>query len=83
MLPILSILQIVDLGDMIAETNTTRATILTIAKITTIMTLSHGEESVMFIEKRAVALISIQMMSNGRQKNFGDKTENFVEIKEI
>lgn len=31
--------------------------------------------------KKVVTLISIQIMSNKRQKNFRDKTENFVEIK--
>ncbi len=45
------------------------------------MTVNHGEESVMFVEKKVVALISIQTISNGRQKNFGDATENSAEIK--
>ena len=35
----------------------------------------------MFVAKKVVALISIQTMSNERQKNFGDKTENSAEIK--
>ena len=42
------------------------------------MAVSHGEESVMFVAKKVVALISIQTMSNRRQKNFGDETKNFV-----
>lgn len=35
----------------------------------------------MFIIKKIVALIGIQTMSNGRQKNFGYKTDNVVEIR--
>ncbi len=81
MLPILSTLRIVDLGGMIVEINTTRATILTIATTTTTMAVNHGEESVMFVAKKVIALISIQTMSNKRQKNFGDETENSAEIK--
>ena len=45
------------------------------------MAVNHGEESVMFVIKKVVALTNIQMMSNGRQKNFEDKTENSAEIK--
>ena len=66
---------------MIAVINKTRGTIFTIATITTTIAISHGKESVMFVAKKVAALISIETMSNGRQKNFGDKTENFVEIK--
>lgn len=61
--------------------NTTRATILIIAIITIKMAASHREKSVIFVAKEVVALISIQTMRNRRQKNFRDKTENFVEIK--
>lgn len=32
----------------------------------------------MFVTKKVV---SIQIISNGRQKNLGDETENFAEIK--
>lgn len=81
MLPIFSILLIVDLAYMTAEINTTKTTILTIAIITTIMAVSHGEESVIFLIKKVVALVSIQMMNNGKLKNFGDETKNSVEIK--
>lgn len=35
----------------------------------------------MFMDKKFVALISIQIMKNGKQKNFGDKTKNSVKIK--
>ena len=45
------------------------------------MAISHGKKSVMFVAKKVVALISIQTMSNKRQKNFEDETKNFVEIK--
>ena len=62
--------------------NTTRPTIFRIATITIIMAVSHRKKSVIFVAKKVVALISIQTMSNGRQKNFGDETENFVEIRE-
>ena len=81
MLPIFSTLRIVDLGGIITVINITRARILTIDTITTTMAVSDGDESVMFMAKRVVLLISIQTMSNGRQKDFGDKTENFVEIR--
>ena len=67
---ILSILQIINLGGIIVEINTTRATILMIATTITTMAVSHREKSVIFIEKNVVALINIQTMSNGRQKNF-------------
>lgn len=61
--------------------NTTRATIFTIATITITMAVNHKEESVIFAAKKVVPLINIQTISNGRQKNFENKTENFVEIK--
>ncbi len=81
MLLILSILRIVDLSGMIAETNTTRTTILTIVMTTITIVVSHGNKSVMFVKKNIFALINIQTMSNGRQKNFEDETENFAEIR--
>ncbi len=59
----------------------TRATILTITTLTTTTAVNHGEESVMFVAKKVVALISIQTISNKRQKNFGDKTNISAEIK--
>lgn len=80
MLPILSTLRIIDLGRMIAETNTIRVTILIIATITTIIVINHGEKSVIFLTRKIFALINISMMSNRRQKNFRDKTENSAKI---
>ena len=80
MLPILNTLRIVNLGGIIAETNITRVIILTIATITT-MVVNHGEESVIFVGKKFVALVSIQIISNGKEKNSRDEIENFVEIK--
>ena len=59
MLLILSTLRIVDLGDMIAEINTIKVILLTITTTITIMAVSHGEERVMFMKKRVVALVSI------------------------
>ena len=59
MLPILSTLQIFNLGGIIAETNTIRTTILTITTTLATMVVSHEEKSVMFVEKKIVALISI------------------------
>ena len=79
MLPIFSTLRIVDLDDMIAEINGIRATIFIITSIK--IAISHGEKSVMFVVKKVVALVNIQMIRNGRQKNFGDKTKNSMEIK--
>lgn len=35
----------------------------------------------MFVAKKIVALISIQTMSNERQKKFRDETENSAEVK--
>lgn len=65
---------------MIAVINTTRAITLIIVT-TTIMTVSYEKESVMFVEKKVFTLIGIPKISNGRQKNFGDKTGYFAEIK--
>ena len=59
MLPLLGILQIVNLGDIIVETNTTKVIILQIAAITTTMTISHKKEGIIFVEKKVVTLISI------------------------
>ena len=66
---------------MIVETNIIRATILIITMRITIIAISHGEENVIFVEKKVVVLISIQTISNGKQKNFGDETENSAKIK--
>ena len=81
MLSIISTLRIVNLGDMIVKINTIRATILTITTTTTIIAVSHREENIIFVVKKVVTLANIQMMSNGRQKNFEDETENSAEIK--
>ena len=45
------------------------------------MVVGHEEENVMFIVRKIVALTSTQMINNKRPKNFGNKTENFLEIK--
>lgn len=66
---------------MIAKINTIKATILTIAITITTIIVNYREESVIFVIKKIVTLANIQMMSNRRQKNFGEKTENFMEIK--
>ena len=63
------------------EINTTRATILTITITTTTTAVNHEEESIMFVAKKVVALISIQTMSNKKHKNYRDKTENSAKIK--
>lgn len=44
------------------------------------MAVSHGDESVMFVAKKVVALVSIHMMDNEKLRNFGDATENSMEI---
>lgn len=54
MLLIFSTLQIIDLGGIITEINTIKATILIIATKITTITLSNGEKSVMFIAKKVV-----------------------------
>ena len=64
---------------MITEINTIRATILTIA--TTTIVVSHGEESVIFVVKKVVTLANILIIINGKQKNFKDEIENSAEIK--
>ena len=66
---------------MIVKTNTIRAIILIIAMTISTIAISHEEENVIFVEKKVAALISIQTMNNGRQKNFEYKTENSAEIK--
>ena len=81
MLPIFNTLQIVHLGGIIVVINTIKVTIFTIVTIITTIAIRYIEKSVRIVVKKVVALISIQTMSNRRQKNFGDKTKNFVEIK--
>lgn len=66
MLPILSTLRIVNLGDIIVKTNIIKVTIFIIATTTTTIAINHGKKSAIFIKKKVVALISIQMMSNRR-----------------
>lgn len=80
-MPIFNTLQIVNLGKIIAVINITRATILTIALIIIIIVVSHKKKSVIFVAKKVVTLISIQTINNGKQNNFEEKTENFIEIK--
>lgn len=80
-MPIFSIIWIVDLGNMIAVINRTKVTILIIVTIIITIAVNYKKEGVMFVAKKIIALINIQTMSNRRQKNFGDKTENFIEIK--
>lgn len=65
-LPILSILQIVGLGDMIVEINITRVTILIITMTINTIAISYGEESIIFVVKKVVTLISIQIINNRR-----------------
>lgn len=77
----MSTLRIVDLGNIIVKINTIKAIIVTITTITTTMVVSYGKESVIFVIKKIIALANIQIMSNGRQKNFENKTENFAKIK--
>ena len=74
-------LRIVNLGNIIVKINIIRAIILTITTTKITMAISHGKESVMFVVKKVVALINIQIISNRRQKNFGDKIENSAKIK--
>lgn len=66
---------------MIVKINRVRVTILKIAKIITTTAVNHGEKSVIFVAKKIIALISIQPIRNKKQKNFKDKTKNFVKIK--
>lgn len=63
------------------EINITKTIILTIVTTTTKIAISQGEKSVTFMAKKVVTLISIQMISNRKQKNFGDKTKNSAKIK--
>lgn len=81
MLPVCNILRIINLGKMIAIINTTRSTIFIIATIIKTIAASYREKNIIFVAKKVVTLISIQTMSNRRQKNFRDKTKNFMEIK--
>lgn len=65
---------------IIAEKNITKATIFRVAIRSTTITISHRETSVIFVTKKIITLISIQIMSNKKQKNIGDETEIFVKI---
>lgn len=80
-LPLFSTLLISNLAGMILVIKTIRATTLKIAIIITTMAVSYKKKSIIFVAKKVITLINIQTMSNGRQKNFGDETKNFVEIK--
>lgn len=59
MLPIFITLQILDFGDIIVEINTIRVIIFTITTIITIMTVNHRSESVIFVVKKIITLITI------------------------
>lgn len=60
MLLILSTCGIVNFGNMIVVINIIRVTILTITIITIIiMTISHRRDSIMFVTKKVITLISI------------------------
>lgn len=59
MVSIFSTLQIVNFGEMIMAINTTRAKTLIIAIITITIAVSHRKESVIFVVKKVVILISI------------------------
>lgn len=69
------------MGAIIAVIYIIRVTILIIIIIITIIAVSHKEESIIFVAKKVVALIKIQTIKNRRQKNFKDKTKNFVKIR--
>lgn len=79
-MPIFSILQLVNLGNMIAKIIIKRAIIFSIIIIIITMAVSHEKQNVLFVAKNVVTLTSIQMISNGEQKNFKNKTENFAKI---
>lgn len=81
MLLIFSILRIVDLAGIIAIINKIRVKILTIAITTIIIAVSHREKNILFVIKKVVAQISIQLVGIRKQKNFRDKIENSIEIK--
>ena len=78
--PIFNILQIVNLVNIITIINIIKIIIFTIAT-TTIIAVSYRKKSIIFVAKKVITLISIQKMSNRKQKNFRDKTGNFVKIK--
>lgn len=78
--PIFNTSQIINLVDMMVMINKIKVTILIITK-TIIIAINHRKTSVIFVIKKIIALISIQKISNKRQKNFRDKIGNFAEIK--
>ena len=78
---IFSTLQIINLDEIIIVINIIRAIILTIAIIVIIMAISSREKSLIFVEKKIVAIINIKIISNRSQKNFRDEAKNIVEIK--
>lgn len=80
-LPIFNTLQTVNLDRMTVEINITKVVIFIIITIITKIAVNYEEESVIFMAKKLVTLANIQMMSNRKEKNFGGKTENFIEIK--
>lgn len=62
--------------------NTIKAIIiLTIATIIIIMAIGYKEKNVIYVIKKVITLTNIQIITNKRQKNFGNKTKNFKKIK--
>lgn len=59
-----------------------RATIYTITITIIIITIAvnHKKESIIFVAKKIITLTSIQIINNGKQKNFCNKIKNFAEI---
>lgn len=45
------------------------------------MAINYRKKNVIFIAKKVVALTNIEIMSNGKQKNFGKEIKNCAEIK--
>lgn len=74
-------LRIVNFGKITIVINIIRLIILIIAIIITIMNIDYKEKNTIFIVKKVVVTTSIWIISYGKQKNFANKTKNFVAIK--
>lgn len=81
MLVILNILWTNNFRNIIMKIYITKAKILTITTITITIVVSHGKRTIIFIVKKIVPLITIQIMSNKKQKTFKDKIMKSIMIK--
>lgn len=70
------------MSGMIAMINIISIIIFTIPIIKTKIVISHEKKSVIFVAKKIVAPINIEIINNKKQKMFEDEGKNLIKIKE-